>query len=63
MVEFKSSNLLKKFIALILSWFYGFLLLVFGFNMMFSCPITGISIILFAALSTPILNFMLVDIF
>ena len=58
-----SDNVMKKVISIVVSWCFGFFLLFFGFKVLLNNPLAGIAIIMFAALATPMLSMLLVDIF
>ena len=59
--RYSSRNSLKKVMAIFISWCYGILVLVFGISVLITFPIMGIAIILFSAISTPMLNLMLLN--
>ena len=58
-----SDNVMKKVISIVVSWCFGFFLFFFFFKVLLNNPLAGIAIIMFAALATPMLSMLLVDIF
>lgn len=58
---YSSKSALNKFTAVIISWTYGLLVLVFGFSIFVTNPLAGVAVILFAAISTPMVNLLLLN--